>query len=311
MAIARREEQTAWSSLTRKQKRGFTAIKQDAVIRDGIVYDINGNDVSHRAELVVKTTEKQHEGLRAIDEISEHEIQNGGFVFALYESCKTMEDRFPTLSQSDLARLMFIGTFTGYNTGRLQHDNGRIIDRKKLESLVKLSRAKFSAFYKKLIAENIIQETGGELFMNPSVFYRGALKDADYALASYQHTRLFRQTIRDLYERYGGRSIKQLAIIYAVLPFVNFDTNIVCLNPTEDDKDKLQPMNLDNLAALLHYQDTQKLKRALESIKLDSQPVFYLPHNVHDRRERRVIINPRVVYAGSAKSLAAIKVLFN
>lgn len=117
-------------------------------------------------------------------------------------------------------------------------------------------------------------------------------------MSEYRHTRLFRSTVRDLYERYNGRAIKQLALIYSVLPFVNFACNVVCFNPEEGDEDRVQPMDLDNLAALLHYQDTQKLKKALEAIKLDGKPAFYLPHNIHDKRKRRVIVNPRIVFAG-------------
>jgi hypothetical protein len=308
--INRQTEQLVWQGLTTKQKRGFMAIKDDATIKGGVVYDSEGKPQS-RAELVVNITEAQHEGLQAVDEMTAHEIENGLFVFAFFESCKTMGELFPSLSQAELARLMFVGTYTGYRTGRLQHDNGRAIEKKSLEVLVGISRNKFAEFYRKLVSEGILQEKGRELYVNPSVFYRGPVKDIGYKLDEYRHTRLFRKTVRDLYEKYTGRATTQLAIIYAVLPFLNFDTNVVCFNPKETDEDEIQPMNLENLAALLHYQDTHKLKRALESVKIDGQPVFWLPQNVHDKRQRRIIVNPRVVFAGSAESLRAIKVLFN
>jgi hypothetical protein len=286
------------------------AIKEDAVVKGGVVYDSEGNP-QERAELVVNITDAQHEGLQAVDEMTAHEIENGLFVFAFFESCKTMGEQYPSLSQAELARLMFVGTYTGYRTGRLQHDNGRVIEKKALEVLVGISRNKFAEFYRKLVSEGVLQEKGKELYVNPSVFYRGSVKDIGYKLDEYRHTRLFRKTVRDLYEKYTGRATTQLAIIYAVLPFLNFDTNVVCFNPKETDEDEIQPMNLENLAALLHYQDTHKLKRALESVKIDGQPVFWLPQNVHDKRQRRIIVNPRVVFAGSAESLRAIKVLFN
>ncbi|MFZ7945676.1 hypothetical protein [Neobacillus sp. 19] len=306
----RRGEQLAWQRLTPKQKRGFMAVKENAVVIDGRVYDSEGNDHSHRLELVVNTTEAQHEALQAIDEMTEHEIENGKFVFAFFESCKTMLELYPSLTQADLARLMFVGTYTGYRTGRLQHDNGAAIVKKALEKLVGISRNKFGEFYRKLIVEDILQEVGDELYVNPGVFYRGPIKETGYRLNEYRHTRLFRKTVRDLYAKYTGRATAQLALIYAVLPFLNFDTNVVCFNPQEPNDDDIHPMNLENLAALLNYKDTYKLKRALESVKIDGQPVFWLPQNVNDKRQRRIIVNPRVVFAGSAESLKAIKVLF-
>jgi hypothetical protein len=306
-----KNEQLVWSQLNKKQKAGFFALKDNAVIQEGKVYDKNGNDQSHRAQLVLNTSENQRKSLQAMDEMSTHELENGYFVFAFFESCKTMQERYPTLTQADLARLMFVGTYTGYQTGRLQHDNGRIIDKKALEKLVGISRSRFGEFYSRLLAEEVLQEQGEEIFVNPSVFYRGSLSDLQYNLKDYQRTRLFRKTVRDLYERYTGKSTAQLAVIYTVLPFLNFDTNIVCFNPEEICEDKVRPMNLENLAALLGYRDTYKLKRSLNAVKVDGQHAFWLPTNVNDKRERRIVVNPRIVFAGKAESLKAIKVLFN
>ncbi|MFC6652087.1 hypothetical protein ACFSQ7_35965 [Paenibacillus rhizoplanae] len=129
---------------------------------------------------------------------------------------------------------MFIGTYTNYD-GRLQHDNGRPIERNTLERLLNMSRARFSEFFRKLITEGIVTDGDehGDIYVNPSIFYRGTLADAGFKLDEYRHTRLFRGTVRDLYEKYNGRTIKQLALVYAVLPFVNFACNIVCFNPEE------------------------------------------------------------------------------
>lgn len=309
--MSRIEEQRHWSQLTPNIKRGVLALKENAVVQDGRVFDQYGVDKSHLAEITVKTTPAQHEALRAVDELSTHELENGHFVFAFFESCQTMADRYPTFTQPDLARLMFIGTYTGYQTGRLQHDNGRVVDRRALESLIGISRNRFAEFYRKLIDSDIVQEQDGEIHINPSVFFRGRLKDAGYKLDEYNHTRMFRKTVRDLYAIYKGKKTAQLAIIYAVLPFLNFRTNVVCFNPQDHDTDELRPMNIENLAALLGYKDTNKLRRVLEGISIDGQPVFWLPHNVHDRRQKRIVVNPRVVFAGPAESLGAIKVLFS
>jgi hypothetical protein len=311
MAVDRMREQRLWQSLPPKVKRGIVAVKENAEIIDGRIYDKDGNDRSDLLEVNIKTTDKQIRALKAVDELSAHEIENGGFVFAFFERYKTMEERFPSLTQSDMARLMFIGTYTAYNTGRLQQDNGRVIDKRALKKLLDISDRLFRDFYKKLLAENIISEQPDGLYINPSVFYRGEIGELDYDLSSYQQTRLFRKTVRQLYAEYNGRTIKQLAIIYAVLPFLNFKYNVVCFNPTESDEDKVRPMDLGNLAALLGYKDATKLKQALERIKLNDKPVFYMPHNINDKRQRRIIVNPRVVFAGPAESLSAIKVLFN
>lgn len=291
-------------------RRKAIGAKFDGELRGGRLFTSDGIDVSDVWELTPKTIGKRWRSPNQFDELAEHAEVNGGFVFALYQTCEPMENRFSTFSQSDMARLMYIGTYTAYG-GSIRHDNGKTINRSSLEKLLGLSRSKFSGFYRKLIAEKIFEETGGELFMAPSVFYRGELKDSGYRRANLQYTRMYRKTVRDLYVKYNGRSLKQLAIIYAVLPFVNFSSNVVCFNPEETDENRLKPLDIERLAALLHYTDTHKLKQALEAIILDYKPVFYLPYDVNDTRKLRIVVNPRIVFAGSAESLRSINVLFN
>lgn len=304
MAIDRQREQRLWGDLPLKVKRGVLAQKES-------IEEELGERLAH-FDIVLKTTEPQARGRKTLDELRNHSDENGGFVFALFNGCMTMTERFPSLNQSDLARLMFIGTYTNYD-GRLQYDNGRPMDRKSLESLLNMSRARFLEFFKKLTAEEIIRvdEEHGDIYVNPSVFYRGEMKKSRYDLSEYQYTRLFRSTVRDLYNRYNGRTIKQLALVFAVLPFINFGFNVVCFNPEENNEERVKPMDLENLAALMSYKDTHKLRAALNSLKLDGKPVFLLVPDVNDKRKRRIIVNPRVVFAGKAESLAAIKVLFN
>lgn len=305
MAADRNREQRRWSNLTPKTKRGVLAQKEtiETELGERLAY----------FEIIPKMPEQQVHGKKALDELRMHSDENGGFVFALFNGCMTMAERFPSLNQSDLARLMFIGTHTNYD-GRLQYDNGRPIDRKALWSLLNMSRARFSEFYGKLLAEGIVNDDNehGDVYVNPSIFYRGSLDEAEYKLAGYRHTRLFRKTVRGLYERYNGRAIKQLAIVFAVLPFINFAFNVVCFNPEEHNEDRVSPMDLDRLAALLNYKDTQRLRTALGSLKLDGKSVFLLIPDGNDRRKRRIIVNPRVVFAGTDPAkLAAIKILFN
>jgi len=251
--------------------------------------------------------------LMAVDEISQHEVENGGFIFAFFKQARMFEERFPTLTKQDTARLMFIGTFIAWETNRLQSDNGKKhYVKKDLEELLEMSTKRFNEFYRRLENENIIhEEETGELFINPSVFYRGELKNHGYKTDDLEYTRLFKKTVRDLYHQYKGRTLGQLAIIYSVIPFLNFDTNIVCFNPEETDEDLIKPMALDKLAALLSYVDASSLKRSLNRIKIDDKPVFGFFENPHDRRKQRIVINPRVIFAGDGDSLKAVKALFN
>ncbi|MEK4031017.1 hypothetical protein MKZ02_21075 [Pseudobacillus sp. FSL P4-0506] len=302
----------AWKDLNPKVRHEYLAIKENVQFINGKAYTADGRDVDHLIEAVpkIKTpTYKQRGGLNAITELADHEKEHGGFVFAFFSAAKTMEEQFPDLAQSDLARLMFIGTYTAWETGQLKHDNGVPLDKKGLAKLLDISRPAFNKFYASLLAGGILSEEGG-LYMNPALFYRGNLGDVRKQLGDVQYTRLFRKTVRELYAMYNGRTIKQLALIYAVLPFTNFNFNVICFNAEESNADLVRPMKLENLAAMLGYQDTQKLVTALRKIKYNGKSVFALVEADGDKRARKVIVNPAVVYAADGQSLDAIKILF-
>ncbi|MEH7119073.1 hypothetical protein V7128_16905 [Neobacillus vireti] len=310
MRTSRLDEQQVWKGLTSKQKSGIAEMKSNLRIIDDRIYTSNGTDVTHMFELNLRVTEGQYEGLSVVENVAKHEEDNGGFVFAFYNACKTMEEQFPTLSQSDLARVMFIGTYTAWETGKLKHDNGKPINKKSLAELIGMSVSKFNKFYRSIVDCGLIAEQDGAIFMNPTYFYRGRQSDIKHLTKDLQYTRLFRQTVRDLYAMYNGRTIKQLAIIYAVLPFVNFNFNVIAYNPDEMDSEEVRPITIEKLAALLGYKDAPSLTIALRKLKYDGKAVFGF-FETDDSRAKKVVINPRVVYAGNGRHLEGIKALFN
>lgn len=312
--MAQRLESQSWKSLHPKVKRGIYAAQKNLTVVDGQAFNADGKDITHMVEIVPKTTDTQVRSLKAVDELSEHEIENGGFVFAFFKQSRTIVERFPTLTQQDIARLMFIGTYVAWQTGRLQTDNGKaIIDRYKLEELVEMSRKRFNELFKRYEAEDILREDKetGEIFVNPSVFYRGSMKEIGFDISHLQYTRLFRTTVRELYAQFKGRTLGQLALIYSVLPFLNFEYNVVCYNPEEKNVDLVRTMNLDKLATLLEYEDAYKLKRALNVIKVNGKPVFGFWENPNDRRKLKITVNPSVIYGGNGESLGVLKLQFS
>jgi len=314
VAVDRLKEQELWEDLHPKVKRGLSSLMDNVAFQDGRAFSTEtGEEVTHLVDVSLKTTDKQVRGLQGIDYLTEHYNENGKFVFAFFKQLTTMESRFPSLSKQDTARLMFLGTFVEWGSNRLQAPNGRQhYDKKALEKLVEMSTKRFNEFFRKLENEGIIEEKeSGEIFMNQSVFYRGKLKDNEYDVSDLDYNKIFRKTVQDLYAEFKGRRLSQLANIYSVLPFLNFNTNIVCHNPEETSETLIKPMTLSELAEILGYSDAHKLKRALETIKVNNNPVFWIPPNVHNKRELRIIVNPRVVFAGNSESLKAVKAMFN
>ncbi|MEK4627340.1 hypothetical protein MKZ17_03740 [Solibacillus sp. FSL R7-0682] len=302
-----------YNGLHRKVRRQAIAQKHNFVVVDDKPYDLEGEYLGDkfRHELVPIRTEAQQRFIESKKVLGDHEAENGGFVFTFFKQSRTINERFPSLVAADIARLMYLATFSAWKTGRVQYDNGRVIDRKAVEEMFKLSERRARQLFERFISEGILSEQDGAVYVNQSVFYRGSISDAPKEVTDLKYTRMFKDTVRDLYEKSEGKTIAQLALVYSIMPFLHFGSNAVCHNPDEVIDEQIELMTLDELAVLLEYKDAAKLKTAMNKVKIGGKPVFGFFENPNDRRTKRIVVNPRAVYAGDGKQLAAIKILFN
>lgn len=305
------EKSREWKGMPARQKSRLFDAMQNATIKNGAIIAPDGVDISHRLEIKPRVIESQQRYARNRSVMGRFAEENGGFVFALFESGITVAEAFPSLTQSDIARLIFIGTYTGYD-GILRHPNGAPISHDALKKIIGISREHFSKFYGRIKAEDVIREDGKLIRVNPNMFQRGEVSGS---FADFSRMRIYRDTVRELYDIYGkGRSVKQLALVFAVIPFLHFNTNVVCFNPIVHDTDQIHPMTVDKLAALLSYDDWRKLKAAMNKVWLGGKPAFAFVEDPYDSRKRRIIVNPRIVFAGDSNGLnwlRATAVLFN
>lgn len=302
-----------YNGLHPKVRRRAITQKQNFVVVDGKPYDLEGEYLGDkfRHELTPIRTEAQQRFIESKKVLGDHEAENGGFVFTFFKQSRTINERFPSLVAADIARLMYLATFSAWKTGRVQYDNGRVIDRKAVEEMFKLSDRRARQLFERFVSEGILTEQDGAVYVNQSVFYRGSISDAPKEVTDLKYTRMFKDTVRDLYEKSEGKTIAQLALVYSIMPFLHFGSNAVCHNPDEVVDEQLKLMTLDELAVLLEYKDAAKLKTAMNKVKVGGKPVFGFFENPNDRRTKRIVVNPRAVYAGDGKQLAAIKILFN
>lgn len=309
-----------YSKLSKTGKESLIKQSQNYIVQNGKVYDTEtGEDISHAYEhqwLVPKRKEftiKSKEAYTSKQMLGEHEKENGQFVFAFYTMSKNMLEQYPNLKRADIARLMYLGTLIEWETCILKSGKGKAIKtvtRKNFYEVMKLSRKRGNALLKLLIDDGILFENAdNELVMNRELFYRG--RKESFGNKDINFTRMFRNTVQNIFEAVTSSELNNVAIIYMVLPYLNFHTNIVSHNPSEIDINKIKPMKLVELAEALGYKDYRKLKTNLNAVKLEDTSVFGFFENDNDRRFLKVVVNPRVVFAGNGEQLQAIKVLFN
>ena len=194
-------------------------------------------------------------------------------------------------------------------------NNITYIDKKKLQELLNIGNKAFYKFYNNIIDCNLLKEIDKHIYINNNVFYRGREKEykklTDKKLKDF--TRLYIKTTRDLYKNIGTRSYNKLAIAYKLLPHVNWKYNILCNNINEINKDKIEPLTIENVIHIIGYNKNQisRFKKDFYGIKYKEKQLFKTIQNDENYNNSFTIVNPLLYYRGNdIKELEYLIMLF-
>lgn len=206
---------------------------------------------------------------------------------------------FSELTASNAARLVFLGTFAGYDNS-LRLTQKTILRREDLPSVLKISKSATNNFMKEACPTYITIKDDGQLVINPCFFRKGTLPKGE------SFYRVYKKWIRKLYNETPQSRHKHLGYIFGVLPFVNIQFNILCHNPKETDLNLIEPMTLDELCEKIGYNKTNRhrLLKAYNEIQFeidDHQERFLsIVGNgiIKDSGKSKMFVNPTVLYSG-------------
>lgn len=225
-------------------------------------------------------------------EIREKYKEHGSFVWLLYNAGKALD---LGIAPDDLTRLIFISTYMDYNN-RLMLAENRLMRKSDVQKILKTSEKTFYRFWKAITDVGLleVQTDTEELYLNTEIFRRGsAIKNEDV-----DRVRLYRRSIRTLYNQAKVREHKLLSYLFQAIPFVNINYNIICHNPTETDLDMVKPMTMADYCGIIGYNsdNCRRLKTMLKKLKLNKTIVFSFVDNANGLF---CYINPNVYYAGN------------
>lgn len=219
-------------------------------------------------------------------------------------------------TEDEKTRIMFLGTYVSYLSkgSYLTFSNGKPINKQHVRKLLEIKEErKFYSFYNKLLDFDIVEETviNGEIGLKWSEEYhfKGKLPKGAGAKAGVLKT--YDKQIQELYQakKDNGKSMyspKQLYTVFMMLPFVHYETNIICLNPNEPFVD-CNPLELSEIAKHLGFNRSNDLKRKLLKINLKEQPVFKLDTT---NKGTYITVNPFVVWRQNKMPEASLMVTF-
>lgn len=168
-----------------------------------------------------------------------------------------------------------------------------------MQEVLGLSTGTTFKFWKEVNPQYIIEDVDGLKLISDDIT-RGTITDSK---KSYQ--RFYIDAIRKVYLETKPTRHRHLGYVYQILPFINFEYNIICWNPEEKVLDNINPLTVAEFCGFIGYNagDYKKLLKLYRQItfEINNQREYFLTFvmNEADAEHIRIFVNPRIIYSGS------------
>lgn len=268
-----------------------------------------------------KLNDNQKKHLQDKNNLKQFNHEMGGFVVLYYNNLIYNGDL--NLDMATITRVIYLATYIDYNTNILISNNGyasgkKIIPmtKKDIKNIMRLSVGGFNEFFNTLIDKKILIENSDKTFtISNKYFTKG-----DNINKKEDYTRVYIDTIRELYINTQARQHKTLAYTFRLIEKVDFKTNIICKNPN-DKYNKPEKMGLKDIGEYLKIntekKNLNKFKNSLYKINInrDGKKYYIFKRIIIESgagSNDYFIINPMLFYRGNDYSTVCdiIKTLY-
>ena len=249
-------------------QEGLNNTKQEEIKKDKAIYFKNKND------FIQKIT-----GLY------------GKFYFSFYTN-------LPDIAKQYLFRFIYLSTFLKYNDDRLmikeEKERYKLIYEYELQDILKLSTREYQYTKKALIENKLIRiEDDKTIHINNELSING-----DIGNTKKDYIRIFNSAIQNIYKNSVAKDHKKLFILIELLPYINYNLNVLCFNPEETQPELIDALTLDDIANILdmYKNNKSKLKTLLLNIFVDGKKAMMINK---DYKQEFFMVNPCIYYKGN------------
>lgn len=258
----------------------------------GEVFEDADLRTKEQREQYKKLLEKRQEYEFKGTEIKEKYRKYGAFVWLIYHSQQVLD---LGITSDQLTKLIYLSTYLNYRN-RLMTKKDKHMTRADMQNILKVSQRTFKTFWSAVVNAKILKIDSKDncLYINDSIFKRGTfiLNEDENKI------RLYRKSIRHLYEQAKPSEHKFLSYLFQAIPFVNKNYNIISHNPLENDLSLVRPMQMTEYCKIINYDpdNARKLKTKMKALTLNGKHVFSFVDNGNGLF---CYVNPYVYYAGN------------
>ena len=189
----------------------------------------------------------------------------GGFYFMLYFENKELFDG--RIDEKHISRLIYLATYLDYDNNRLVERIGRsneILTEKDIKAKLKLDKKTYRTFIDEVVAKNLLMFKEDGIYLSERFFCKGKCpRDGR------QFSRVYISTVRQLYTQISPRQHKTLSYLFKLLPYCDFEYNVITKHPNQEDAMKHR-MTREDVAELLNVNlnTYKKIENSLEELEV-------------------------------------------
>jgi transcription initiation factor IIE alpha subunit len=239
-----------------------------------------------------RMNEKQRDGYK---KYLEKKNDRRHFAFADMENIqKVISD----LSNVHLGYLLNLQCFMDHKTGYLHGKDGKEITKKvDIQKTLNISKETNKRLCKSLKDTGILEVDNGKYRINPTYHFKGKINEQKVI-------KLFATTLKKLCKEIKPN---ELGFLYKLLPYVHYDTNMICINPHETNPENIEFLNIQGIAEItgIHKNKIPQLIRELRKGGVVAETTL------KDKRHTFIILNPYIFYRKSGQPDNTLKGIFS
>lgn len=260
-------------------------------------------------ERILEEYRKQQSYIKYMKSKSEFDIlirdNLGAFCFNIYKNLLDIN-----LEPQYEFRFIYLCTYMNYDNKLVlgnQIGDGKLATESDLTEILRLSQRETINTKNALIKANLITiEEDKTISINKKYAIKGKISKR----ALKGSVRIMENGLKTLYESVSAKEHKKVDVFIKLLPYVNYDYNILCSNPSENNINKIKPLTIKEVCEIVCYDvnNQSKFKRDLLKLTIDNKKVVAITQ-IGD--EHAISINPMIYYKGNKiEALKYLLVLF-
>lgn len=312
-----------------KELNEFTIVNKEGEIVDNSIYN---DELISIVEPVIKRnayedakeslkgfkSEKQRQGF--LYKQNKTEFQNlinkecGDFIFNKYNDLiNKLRDNEGNVDSALLFKVVYLASYINYDGvlmfGAMSKGSYRdYMTIKDFQEVLQLGKKGATTFKKQLLDHNLITVEDDKIYMNKEYFCKGKVSKS-YVKDS---SRCFVDFIQELYKGSTIREHRKLGLFIQLLPYVQFEHNVLVANPEEQNPENLIPLTLQDMCKLFGVTRTHARRLENDLFEVCSNGNYFLGQFRYLKMQQCYVINPKAFYKGNnIESLKGIIYLFS